>query len=240
MHYSNGQDTGAVVYNQPMTAFRNNYINGNFSTNYTKIQLQYHETNAKGQYLCGGIGYRRDFSLGKIFSYETRQEGRYGYNFINMDLQFRTGPVKFLWHVRDVVTEKQKQKVKTAKKTYKKMYDNQSDSLTMQSNNILDEERKMQKIQYLPGLWEFAFKANLVFIPDNIEPGDFANKFGIDLQVESIPLFSPQWSLFFGAYYGRDYLNIRYDLPVIIIKGLVAFQINRYLPSSASMINKFK
>jgi hypothetical protein len=100
MHYSNGQRPGSIFNNSPR---RNDYLKGDFSTNYLSLMAIYSTYTSKHQLYSLGIGYRLDGELGDAFAFNTAQNNRYGKQRVLFLAQLRTQPrwtflnKKFKW-----------------------------------------------------------------------------------------------------------------------------------------------
>lgn len=99
-HYSNGQRPGAVRYNSPL---RNDYLKGDFSTNFISLMGVYSYYTRKHALYSIGLGYRADGELGEAFAFNPAQNDRYGKQRILFLGQIRTSPKgtilnkKFKW-----------------------------------------------------------------------------------------------------------------------------------------------
>ncbi|MFT5167594.1 MAG: hypothetical protein ACI8P3_002832 [Saprospiraceae bacterium] len=85
-HYSNGQPPG--VYRDPLLK-RNDYISGNFSTNYFRNSLIYSYLSHRRDLYTIQIGHQYDAGRGEVFNYTDEQEGSYGHHRLTGVLQLR-------------------------------------------------------------------------------------------------------------------------------------------------------
>ncbi len=220
MHYSNGQDSGAFVYT-PSLPVRNDYISGNFSTNYSHVMLSFIQVTNKNQLLDLTIGLRNDFQLTKWLTYEPAQEERYGIFRFNTAIHYRTGPVNlFGWKLRDRDFVQRKRQIK-------------------QTARLQEPEKSPSNYKTVKALFDWSFTFSSEHILDNPELlPDYRSNFSFE--TELVPLYGEMVGFTFAAYYGRDYLNIRYDLPVFIWRLGFTFQVGRYWPSYESIRNNME
>jgi hypothetical protein len=224
MHYSNGQDSGAFVYTAGMPV-RNDYISGNFSTNYSHVMLSFIQVTKQNRLLDMTLGLRNDFQLTKWLTYDPNQIERYGVCRLNTHLQYRTGPINFLGiKLRDREFIRQKGKIHQAK-------EQSADQSVVKALESKPTSKKTVK-----GLFDWAFTLSSEHILDHTDrlPD---NRSGFTFETELVPLYVESVGFTFSAYYGRDYLNIRYDLPVFLWRFGLTFQIDRYRPSYESIHN---
>ena len=183
-HYSNGQ-SGSSTYEDTATGERrNNYIDGNFSTNYISIAL------TKGIYKMPtktlhqwSLKYRMDGGVGGALSFDRDQENAYGKNRIGLMYDYRSGLKQngmhknFYYHVRS-------------------------------------------EFEYIMGNLD-NFNANLV---------NDTKKYRLSASLigEVSPLSQRHISFFAKMYYGRDYLNIRYDDIIFTSMVGIRFDIQKY------------
>lgn len=198
-HYSNGQGPGHF-YLSPSGDSRNDYISGDFSTNYLLIKLTrgqlYTINNSLNQY---SISYRRDGSFGNLLSFSEEQRNSFGQNRILFSGDYRSGPrgrKTTEWH-----QEGDKYKVfrlyeVNARFDYTLIFDRDLSSF---NPNILNSTNK------------------------------FRHSFELFLGYSRL-----NWrtvGLFFRGYYGRDYLNIRFDDIVTVSQIGITFSPNKYFPA---------
>jgi hypothetical protein len=103
--------------------------------------------------------------------------------------------------------------------------------------NIIPKLRTIKEIDINTGksytlkrLWEHRVRIESDYILGNLD--DFHRsqnyRFGVHFYYEILPLRSRSIGAIFHAYYGRDYLNIRYDDIVLGIMGGLTLSINKY------------
>lgn len=238
MHYSNGQDSGAFVYT-PSLPVRNDYISGNFSTNYSHVMLSFIQVTNKNQLLDLTVGLRNDFQLTKWLTYESGQEERYGICRLTTVIHYRTGPVNlFGMKLRDRAFIQKKREIKQTKDNIE----------VMQQQNIVTDtaQVRLQKLEKSPSNyktlkalfdWSFTFSSEHILDNPELLPD---NRSSFSFETELVPLYAETVGFTLAAYYGRDYLNIRYDLPVFIWRFGLTFQIGRYRPSYESIRNNME
>ncbi|MDT0690064.1 hypothetical protein RM549_09735 [Salegentibacter sp. F188] len=184
-HYSNGQ-SGDSIYIEPESGLeRNNYRDGDFSTNYLYFQT------TLGKYHVGyknlhqlSVGYRWDWgSSDGTFAYSGGQDFKYGRNRLTLIYDYRSSPRQDIpWHFR------------------------------ADFNYIIGD------------LGEF--QANI--------DSDKKYRTGAKLFFALTPKYHRSVGYFVSTYYGRDYLNIRYDDIVFV------FRIGLSLSLDGYKINKAK
>jgi hypothetical protein len=74
-HYSNGQADSFFINN---LVRRNNYISGDFSTNYGRLMLNYGRSSREKSILITSIGFQRDFNLGIPLTRSKEMKQYYG------------------------------------------------------------------------------------------------------------------------------------------------------------------
>ncbi len=75
-HYSNGQDTGVFV---SPGVNRNNYLGGDFSTNFWRVSYSWHQHNRSRNHVGLTLGYQKEIGNDDGFlSFRQEQENRYG------------------------------------------------------------------------------------------------------------------------------------------------------------------
>lgn len=78
MHYSNGQPISSYASIQDSLAGRNNYIQGDFSTNVLQPSFTYNYFSPGGTLVSTNLGYQRDGNWFGPFSFLDAQKQRYG------------------------------------------------------------------------------------------------------------------------------------------------------------------
>lgn len=171
-HYSNGQPEGEFYYIEETISNekRNNYRNGDFSTNYFYGELTYGWYNDKLTTLTQwSLGYRRDFgSTGDgAIAFSKEQVKTYGKNRILFSFDHRTSKLsnKMQFHFR-------------VQSEYI------AGNLDDFSSNLLNSDNTTDT-----GKYRFNIKGLFELAPDNHRTVGY----------------------FVSVFYGRDYLNIRYD-----------------------------
>lgn len=186
-HYSNGQRTGFyyVDPNNPKN-YRNDYVDGDFSTNYTRLLI------TKGIYdvLLGSlhqytIGYRYDFgddNPNSVLVYSAEQEQSYGRSRFLATYDYRT------------------------KRFSKK-----------------NEHRLRIDVEFITG--------NLENFNPNLKNSNGKFRFSLKTMYEFSPKNHRSIGYFVSAYYGRDYLNIRYDDIIFSLQAGITISVNKiFLP----------
>lgn len=181
-HYSNGQSPG-FFYEDPNNPSnkRNNYLNGDFSTNYVSLMITKGHLNRElGSLHQFSLGYRHDLGTEtSVFAFSEGQEQSYGRNRFSFIYDFRT------------------------ERSFAKNF----------------EHHMRFSTEYIVGNLD-NFRANL-----NSNKKYRANfKFLYELAPEN------HYSVgyFLSAYYGRDYLNIRYDDIIFSIQLGVTLSLDKF------------
>ncbi len=89
MHYSNGQPEGVWYQNNP-SFNRNDYINGDFSTNLVQLSATY--ARFYKSLFSANLGFQYDGDWGGPFSFIPEQNSRYGRTRLNGFLQYNSFP----------------------------------------------------------------------------------------------------------------------------------------------------
>jgi hypothetical protein len=185
-HISNGQN-GEIFICDPISnePIRNNYKDGDFSTNFYRIKLTYSGLfKRRTLLLTGSLGLQ--IETGKhdgLLVFFEEQEGRYGKVRILSMFQLRLPPINNLHEIR----------------------------LRIENQLILGNCGKY-----------IAYSKN------------YLN--GTSFYLEYNPLNLKTLGFLFHIYRGRDYLNIRYDDPIIIGHLGITFSIKKYRPLSVPVI----
>lgn len=87
-HFSNGQNAGVFVNNKTN---RNDYLNGDFSTNYLRNDLVYtHQFDNRKKQFTFSAGYQWDFGVAKgLMAFHPEQENRYGHHRLRSMIQYK-------------------------------------------------------------------------------------------------------------------------------------------------------
>lgn len=107
-HYSNGQRSGFYYYNADSSQFRNDYLGGDFSTNFVKIQIaQSWGDNSNHSLINVILAYQKDFGgVDTALSFSPEQDQAYGKNRLKATIDWYSGVntknIKHLrqWHIR--------------------------------------------------------------------------------------------------------------------------------------------
>lgn len=99
-----------------------------------------------------------------------------------------------------------------------------------QLRTIKEKDINTGKIYTLKRLWEHRLRIESEYILGNLNDFHRSNeyRFGMHFYYEIIPLRSRSVGAMFHVYYGRDYLNIRYDDIVFAIMGGLTLSIEKY------------
>lgn len=182
-HYSNGQAPG-FFFVDPDNAnnFRNDYLSGDFSTNYFSFILTKGYFNKHlGSLHQFSIGYRFDMGTEtSVFAYSAEQENSYGRNRLQFLYDFRT------------------------KRTFFKGFEHHirvsSDYIIGNLNNFTPNLINSNK------KYRLNFKATYELAPTNHYSVGY----------------------FISTYYGRDYLNIRYDDIIYSIQFGITLSVDKF------------
>ncbi len=186
-HYSNGQSGGVKYLEENSLEERNNYINGDFSTNYFSGQLTYGWYNTLQLNLNQiSLKYRRDFgsATGEIAYFQEQVES-YGYDRVSLKYDYRSTDNWWVpWHLR------------------------------LETGLITDDLSK--------------FKSNL----------NDTKKYRLNAlaMFELTPKLHRAVGYFISVYYGRDYLNIRYDDIVYVIRAGLTLNLDNYKVNKAQNV----
>ncbi|PCJ63947.1 MAG: hypothetical protein COA58_15055 [Bacteroidetes bacterium] len=90
MHFSNGQPPG-TVYSDSFGNFRNDYISGDFSTNYVNIKAVFSNLSGNNLFSMSLAG-QRDMSFGGAFNFNDAQIKKYGQWRLQNSMQIRFKP----------------------------------------------------------------------------------------------------------------------------------------------------
>lgn len=186
-HYSNGQSDNHFFHKEGL---RNNYIDGDFSTNYLRL-LWYTSYKNKGSSLySGGFGYQRDGGIGNPFVMtDSMKNGHYGQNRLLLNLQWLRSP-------SFIVTK------------------NQCDCMTFTK------------------AWQWMIRSEMSYILDNDLQGvngtDYKFPFSMSNYLTVYPWEKTRFGFLFKHFFGRDYLNMRYDDVVNSWMVGMTIDMNRY------------
>ncbi len=205
-HYSNGQPAGFYYYPDPMdsTFFRNDYIGGDFSTNYfySELAFGFYPKNKHNLHQFSA-GYRIDLgSENSTFAYSEQQEKTYGRQRILLKYDYRSGPFPFKFF----------------------------GGFRWKQNGNYYKARRMVEY-HVRGEMEIITDDVSAFIP-NLESSSSPYRMGFRGFFEITPLSHRSIGYFVSAYVGRDYLNIRYDDIIMSVQAGITFSFDKYYPPS--------
>lgn len=211
-HYSNGQNGNFTYLDSSSGLTRNNYLSGDFSTNYLKSQLTWGRINKTTHSLNQfTLGYR--FDLGddeSAFAYSAEQVGNYGYHRVSFIWDWRSRP----YLIGKGCVWKQYNESYTVKKAYQLHWRN--------------------RIEFIGGDMS-TFQANL--LDENGNPSSGLYRFNFSSQFELSPLNHRSIGYMIMFYTGRDYLNIRYDDIIYSVQVGLTMALDKYYPSTWSSNN---
>lgn len=210
-HYSNGQDTG---FYDNASVLRNDYNSGDFSTNCFTVEAVYArrynvDTTTTGSNLITlGAGFRRDLGAHEgTLAFSREQEFAYGRARLIGHAQWRSKPFWLRagkWPRLYVVRRHQ----------------DPGSHIDCRSHRLGEYA-------------EFRARVEVEGIVDRdlgLYPGEDKYRWGTHLWLELNTMRSYATGFFVHAYYGRDYLNIRYDRAVSLIMAGLSFHIYKYVP----------
>lgn len=203
-HFSNGQPPGFFLISKvdSQEVVRNDYLRGDFSTNYLKLGLTYSYMNKKRSLFSAQMGYQRDGSVFGPLNFSDEQRQSYGQNRVFGFIQY-----KYIWRNKSPnrVTAVD---LNSGQKIYTKIYK----------------------------AYELNLRLDFEYILGNLSQYTFDNKYRFNPHI-TLQYTRPNWRAlgFILHYYrGRDYSNMRYDLPVNAIMGGLSLSINKYKPPFSS------
>lgn len=199
-HYSNGQPPGFFLFDtlNGIPIKRNDYLKGDFSTNYLQIGLTYSKMFATRSIFSFKLAYQRDGNVVGPLSFSDEQVKSYGQNRIMGFAQYR--------HV----------------------WTRLSDRIATVSNNC--DTCNLRKEVNLFKSYEILVRFDYEFILGDLSLYPHSNKYRFNPHL--YVLFTrPNWralGLVLHCFYGRDFANIRYDLPVFGLLGGLSLNFNKY------------
>lgn len=200
-HYSNGQQgsffTRDTINRQPER--RNNYKDGDFSTNYLRLGLTYSYLTPKRNLVSGNLSYQYDGSLFGPLVFSTEQKNSYGQNRLQSFLQYRKS---FNWGVYKNVSIQKICKDSVVKKDINIKHEL---ILRWESEYILDKN-----------------------LSDYISTNQ-KHRFNQHLYLKYTQRKFRAVGFVVHAYYGRDYSNIRYDMPIFALMGGISIDFHKYI-----------
>ncbi|MFZ4796380.1 MAG: hypothetical protein ACOYMA_02735 [Bacteroidia bacterium] len=104
-------------------------------------------------------------------------------------------------------------------------------NLVPRLRTIKETDNNTGKTYVLKRLWEHRFRFESEFIAGNLDNFKRSQdyRFGMHLYYEILPLRSRSVGAMIHTYYGRDYLNIRYDDVVFGVMGGLTISFNKYI-----------
>lgn len=200
-HYSNGQAEGFYV-NDSVRPTRHDYKSGDFSTNYLRFTLMRHVLWSKGQLLSYSLGYQREFGKPTGFlKFMPEMEKSYGKSRVLGYIQFRSRALHF---------------------RYKKKH-----SIDCGSEDCTT--------YYLRNLWDFRLQLRGSYITDDVSNWrtgayDKPHRFGMHVIAQFNMTRNRTLGYLLHYYYGRDYLNIRFDNVVHSIQIGITLSFKKHRP----------
>lgn len=188
-HYSNGQADNDFHHH---TGLRNNYIDGDFSSNYVRGLVYGAKEVYETSVVSAGLGYQRDTDLlGPLILSDDMKNGSYGQNRLLLNLQY----------------------------------------LRMPSFDIVERDDR-QGFRTFAKVTRLAFRSEMSFIIDNdlhkITANNKKYRFGINNSLTWFPFEKANVGAIVKYYYGRDYLNIRFDDVIHAAQVGITVDFNRY------------
>lgn len=200
-HFSNGQTDG-FFYRDTINGIpkqRNDYLGGDFSTNYLQIGLTFSRMCAKRCILSFKFGYQLDgHFIGPMLIFSEELNKSYGNHRLLGFAQYR-----HVW--------------RKAVKPKSTIPDRKGHSVL---NGVINRQRYFEML--------FRFEYEYIAGDLSLYPHDNKYRFNPSLYA----LFTRRdWQdigFFVKCYYGRDYSNIRFDLPVFTFQGGLSISFNKY------------
>lgn len=225
-HYSNGQHANPYFVPASGPIVRNNYANGNFSTNYLLGQLDLTTLNKNTQLFNLYVGYRYDFGFSSLLSFDSTQNGRYGKQRAVAGITFRSGPMLYFDKISD--PQFMQRLFEYSEQLAQYIRDGHSQA-------EIDKFKENRPSRDLKGMMEVYGRITGEYITSGTERFN-QYKTGITAQLGATFINLRTFGLMIQAHYGRDYLNIRYDLPVFNWLLAATFNVNSYTVSDASKL----
>ncbi|MFZ4930298.1 hypothetical protein [Chryseobacterium sp. Mn2064] len=188
-HYSNGQSDNPF---RDASNLRNNYKNGDFSTNYLRGIVYFAKPIWTYGIASAGLGYQRDMTFfNPLTITEEMKHGSYGQNRLLLNLQL-------LRRSTFVITE---------------------------NSDIKPKFTTINKRQ------KFAFRSEMSYIIDGdlrpLAPTNKKYRFAAHNYIIWYPWEKADIGFIIKHYYGRDYLNIRYDDVIHGIQAGITIDVNK-------------
>lgn len=202
-HYSNGQQDSLFVSdnNGGNPIRRNNYKSGDFSTNNINLGATYSYLSKKRNLFSANLGYQFDGNFFGPLAFTEEQKYNYGQHRLTSFLQFRLlGKKKTGEHKHDAHEVATNQRIPVTLNYYREYV------LRWEGEYIMDPN-----------------------LSDYISTRD-KHRFNQHLYLEYT---QPNWramGFLIHAYYGRDYSNVRYDMPIFAIMAGFTINFNKTNP----------
>ncbi|MBL7698682.1 MAG: hypothetical protein JNK79_11005 [Chitinophagaceae bacterium] len=214
-HYSNGQ-SGSFYSQDSLTS---NKVDGNFSTNFIQPQLTWSRYLENSGLVSAAINWRHDFGIGDALGIEEGLRNSYGFNRLNLILQYKTGNVSF------------------GRYRYQEAYYKKTKADT---SKVVTQVRNMGRYtRYVSWLFRAEF-GEIIGNVDNYPT--FRNRSSEKLRgsirftAGYYPANARTLGLFAQVYYGRDYYNIRYTDKLLNIKAGFLFDLDKHIPPNTKYI----
>lgn len=207
-HYSNGQPPGFFVYDtiNGQAYRRNNYLHGDFSTNYLQIGFTLSHLYVSRSLLSFKLAYQRDGQFVGPFAFTPEQKKSYGQDRIKGFLQY-----KFVWRGKP-------------------------ERRATIASYVCDSGCEKPQV-HLMKAYELTARVEYEYIMGDLSLYPHQNKYRFNPHFY-LQFTRPNWralGFVLHFYYGRDYSNIRYDLPVWAIMGGISINMNKYRPPFADV-----
>lgn len=188
-HYSNGQSDNPF---KESSNLRNNYKNGDFSTNYLRGTVYWAQPAFKHSLASIGLGYQRDMTFfNPLTITEEMKHGSYGQNRLLLNLQLLKTP----------------------------------------SFAVVENKSTEPRFKTVSKREKIAFRSEISYIiDDNLKPLTTTNKkyrFAVDNYFTWYPWEKTEIGFVVKYYYGRDYLNVRYDDVIHAVQGGITINVNK-------------
>ncbi len=206
MHFSNGQNASQTL-NDSTEKFRNNYVSGNFSTNFINANYVFTRMKLNHTIKSASAGIQLDGKVGGPLDYDPHQINKYGQvKFIGM-FQFQSRLKSF----------------KTSQGTPKCV------SWTVYDSTSCDTCSVLKRLD-VKKLYSNRIRLEWEYIVGNVSLYPHSNKarLGVHFYDEFQPLKWRSSNLFVHLYYGRDYMNVRYDDIIYSVMAGVTFQLPKF------------
>ncbi len=206
MHYSNGQPPGSNFVDSTNGTGRNDYLYGDFSTNYINAMLIRSSLNLDHLFSLG-IGFQLDGGIGETFTYTDDQRAAYGYYRQVGFIQYRSSP---------------------------KIYGRTWKWLKKKRDFVVWNDFKNNSVYKVKKLIEHRFRFEWEWILDQ-DLSNYNKtqnyRFSSHLYYQLNFIKARSMGLLLHFFAGRDYFNIRYDDP-IYGGGVIGFTFNlrKYTP----------